>query len=88
MANVDHREGASVCAPPPTIEASRAPFGSGQGGYQIGSPGHCSIGDDRDRSGPVQRFITAKLEVIRTELTLHIQHVPRLVGHVDPSFQD
>ena len=82
MANVDHREGVVVRAPRPAIEAPRAPFGSGRGAYQI-----CR---SRRRSTVImiaQRFIAAKLEVIRTDLMLHIQHVPRLVGQVAPSFR-
>ena len=33
MENVDYRKGVFVRAPRSTIEASRAPFGSGRGAY-------------------------------------------------------
>lgn len=39
--------------------------------------GYFSHSDVVDESG--QRFITGKLEVIRTEMMLHMEHVPRLV---------
>ena len=90
MANVDHHEGVFVCSSFDYRSiACQCPFGSGPGAYQIGSSiGRCSINCDCDHSGHVQRFITSKLEVIRTGFMLHVQHIPHLVGHVDPDFQD